>query len=446
MAICQRCRWRRHHADEAGLDGTRTTTRRHPETAALPPWRIRHGSHATAQFLGTFEGEDIETVKWRGLVAANIETTPGPKRGLTMSIATEIDLTAVRFGRAAATLIRYAGMEVAAFRYRTGVEALRISSPAGEVLLLPFKGQQIWDATFGGRRLTMQSMFDEPQATTDYLGTYGALLLHCGIAGMGAPGPDDSHPQHGELPNARFDTAILTTGVDAEGPLLAISGSCRQTRAFHYNYRFSSSVTLRPTRGTFDVSIAVDNLRSVPFDVMYLAHMNFRPIDGGRLFDTVGDDSRDIELRTAVPKGLVISPRHRRFVDAVRDDPQLHRQLLAGQPVEPELVLYLKCGSDPQGFAHSLQVHPDGSADFVSHRPADLPVGVRWISRIGDQDALGLMLPSTSQVDGYLREKANGRVVTLPAGGQFATRYLFGMLDAAEAGRLAAAIEATKRR
>ena len=445
MAIYQRFHWRRQHAVLGELERSRTTIRRHAETAASPAWRIRHGSHATAQFRRTLEGEDIETVELRRIVAANIETTPGFARGLTMSNTTEIDLTAVRFGRAPATLIRYAGMEVAAFRYRTGVEALRISSPAGEVMLLPFKGQQIWDATFSGRRLTMQSMFDEPQATTDFLGTYGALLLHCGIAGMGAPGPDDNHPQHGELPNARFDTAILTTGVDAEGPLLAISGSCRQTRAFHYSYRFSSSVTLRPSRGTFDVSIAVDNLRSVPFDIMYLAHLNFRPVDGGRLFDTVGDDGRDIELRTAVPKGLVISPRHRQFVDAVLDNPQLHRQILAGQPVDPELVLYLRCASDPQGFAHSLQVHPDGSADFVSHRPADLPVGVRWISRIGDQDALGLMLPSTSQVDGYLREKANGRVVTLPAGGQFATRYLFGMLGAADAARMAVAIEATKR-
>ena len=49
-----------------------------------------------------------------------------------------------------------------AFRYDCGIEALRICNARGEIIVLPFKGQQIWRAGFDGRDLTMHSMFDEP--------------------------------------------------------------------------------------------------------------------------------------------------------------------------------------------------------------------------------------------------------------------------------------------
>jgi hypothetical protein len=39
--------------------------------------------------------------------------------------------------------------------------------------MLPFQGQQIWDAWFDERRLTMRSMFPEPKPTREYLDTYG---------------------------------------------------------------------------------------------------------------------------------------------------------------------------------------------------------------------------------------------------------------------------------
>ncbi|GIS11657.1 MAG: hypothetical protein CM15mP115_08080 [Alphaproteobacteria bacterium] len=48
--------------------------------------------------------------------------------------------------------------------------------------MLPFKGQQIWRAGFDGRDLTMRSMFDEPVDTQVYLETYGAFMIHCGLA------------------------------------------------------------------------------------------------------------------------------------------------------------------------------------------------------------------------------------------------------------------------
>ena len=362
-----------------------------------------------------------------------------------MAERAEIDLSAVRFGAQPATLLQANGMSARVFRYSTGIEALTITTPVGKVTVLPFKGQQVWDAEFHGRRLTMRSMFEEPQDTSDYLSTYGAFLIHCGVTAMGAPGPQDSHPLHGELPNARFQSAHLVAGLDEQGPYLALSGEYRQARAFSFNYRFRSEVTLRPDATHLDVAVSVENLRPVPLDVMYLAHINFLPADGGRLLDTVRNDRTGIAVRREHPKGLQISDAQRRLVEQLTADPAIHRHLAPGQRIDPEIVLFLACAADDDGWAHALQLHPDGRADFVSYRPDELPVAVRWISRLGDQEALGLVLPSTSGVDGYTAEKAKGRVVTVAGGGAYSCRYRCGALSATAAKAIVHHVEAVGR-
>ncbi|MFO1075860.1 MAG: DUF4432 domain-containing protein, partial [Geminicoccaceae bacterium] len=86
-----------------------------------------------------------------------------------------VELTPAQFGDREQVVVRHAGLAASAFRFRSGVAALRIANGAGECVLLPFQGQQIWDATFGGRRLTMRSLFGEPRPTMDYLANYGAF-------------------------------------------------------------------------------------------------------------------------------------------------------------------------------------------------------------------------------------------------------------------------------
>jgi hypothetical protein len=355
-----------------------------------------------------------------------------------MSDPVEIDLLAVRFAAQPAALLRTAGMAVTAFRYSTGIEAVRIATPRGEVTILPFKGQQVWRAAFNGRPLTMRSMFEEPQPTADYLSTYGAFLIHCGMSAMGGPGPGDTHPLHGEMPNARFQSARLVAGSDARGPYLTLSGDCVQARAFSFHYRFHADVTLRPDASHLDVNVTVENLRPVPLPVMYLAHVNFRPVDDGRLLDTCPDDASGLVVRQGDPAGLEVSADHRRLIEAWTAEPALHRHLAPGRRIDPEAVLELSCRADAEGWAHGMQLHPDGQADFISYRVAELPFAVRWMSRTGDQDALGLILPATAGVEGFTAEKAKGRLVTLEAGGARSFRYRCGALDAAEARAFAA--------
>jgi hypothetical protein len=108
---------------------------------------------------------------------------------------------------------------------------------------------------------------------------------------------------------------------------------------------------------------------------------------------------------------------------------------------DPEVVFTIDYLSDDQGWAHTLQVHPDESADYVAHRPDQLDKGVRWICRTADQEAIGIVLPATAEPEGYLAEKAKGNLKVLPPQGQFSCEILAGVLSPNEVKDKQAAIE-----
>lgn len=357
-----------------------------------------------------------------------------------------IPLRPEHFTAAPAVVAHHAGTTATAFRYGSGVAGLTLANEAGHIDLLPFHGQQIWDACFHGRRLTMGSMFDEPVATQDYLSNYGAYFIHCGVTAMGNPGPDDRHPLHGELPNAIYQEARLIIGTDEAGPFMGLSGTYRHRVAFTHNYVAEPVIKLGAQGGRIRAALSVRNLKAAPMELMYLAHINFRPIDGATLIDTVPDDPRHMRLRATLPGGFTPSPQHRTLLDATLADPARHRHIRAGEAIDPELVFSLDCRTDENGWAHSLQLLPGGSADFVSHRPAELKRGVRWISRGGDQDALGLMLPATADPDGYTAEKAKGHVQMLAPQEEFRCAMEFGALAPDEAQKLKQSIETINKR
>ena len=346
-----------------------------------------------------------------------------------MSSTTEINLNAVKFGRAETQLARHGALVATVFRYASGVAALRITNQVGEIILLPFHGQQIWDAKFHGRRLTMRSMFDEPVNTQDYLGNYGGFLLHCGATAMGNPGPKDNHPLHGELPNAKYQQAGLTLGEDENGAFMELVGAYRHTVAFTHNYVAQPALRIPESCGTLYLNLCITNLKHSAMDLMYLAHVNFKPVDGAELIDTASDDPARVRVRDQFPEFFKPTDQYRNFIKTLQGQPALHRKIEKGRAIDPELVMGLSFQTDSEGWAHSMQLLPDGSADFISHRPDQLPKGVRWITRTADQDALGLFLPATAEADGYSAEKAKGNVISVSAGASFNCALRFGALD-----------------
>jgi hypothetical protein len=133
-------------------------------------------------------------------------------------------------------------------------------------------------------------------------------------------------------------------------------------------------------------------------------------------------------------------PGFREYLEELGQHPERHEQLSAEQLFDPEVVFYIDYLTDEAGWAHTLQMLPDGSADYLRHRPDQLPKGVRWICRTPDQDALGMVLPATAEPEGYTAEEAKGHLVVLPAGGSFGIELEMGALPPAPARQVAETI------
>lgn len=345
-----------------------------------------------------------------------------------MPMETIIHLAPALFEERERRLVEHGSLSATALRYETGVCAVRLASGMGEIVMLPFQGQQIWSARFAGRDLAMRSMFSQPRPTREYLANYGGFLLHCGATAMGVPTKEDSHPLHGELPNAPYNQAWLVAGDDPEGPYIGLGGQYQHTVAFAHNYLARPLVKLHADATLLHVSFSLANLRHSATEYMYMAHINFRPVDNGRLVYSAPCTPERVRVRCSIPSHVHTREGYRELLDELARHPEKHNVLSPDLICDPEIVFTLDYLTDAQGWAHSMQVHPDGSADYVAHRPGELDKGVRWICRTADEDALGLVLPATAEPEGYLAEKAKGNIRVLPPGGEFRCEMMIGTL------------------
>ena len=344
---------------------------------------------------------------------------------------TTLHLTPEQFASQETPLAELGELTASTFRYPSGVCALRLKNALGDLVLLPFQGQQIWDATMRGRRLTMKSMFDQPYPTRDFLSTYGAFLLHCGATAIGAPGSGDTHPLHGELHNAPYLSAALVLGADEKGQYIGLTGIYRHTVAFNYNYTATPLVKLYTASSVFAISMTIQNLKASSMPLMFLEHVNFLPINDGRLVQTVICNPENMKVRANIPPFMEVAPGYREFVKVLQEHPEKHLVFDSNLVYDPEMVLFLNYLPDENGWAHTMQIHPDGSGDILRHRPEQLNHGVRWICRTADQDAIGIE-PCTAEVEGYIAEKQKGNVRSLPGGAAFTSELEVGVLTVEE--------------
>jgi hypothetical protein len=331
-------------------------------------------------------------------------------------------------------------LRASVFRYDSDIAALRLSNSLGEIICLPFQGQQVWSVIFNERPLHMKSMFTDPRPTREYLQNYGAFLVHCGMTAMGVPSKDDTHPLHGELPHATYAKAYLELGEDERGAYMALGGLYQHTIAFSTNYTAEPLTKLYAGSSLLSMCMTVNNLKNTPQEYMYMAHVNFRPVDHGRFVYTAPATTEYIQVRPMAPH-LKFPANYKDFIEDLGAHPEKHHVLIPGTPYDPEAVLYIKYLADEGGWAHSMQVHPDGGADYIKHRPDQLDHGVRWISRTPDQDCLGIVLPATAKADGYTIEKSRGNVKTLPPHGTFHCEVVAGAVDKADAAKIEAKVD-----
>jgi len=320
------------------------------------------------------------------------------------------------------------------FRYRTGVRAVKLANEHGYILVLPFKGQQIWNAFFHGRFLNMRTMYQEPKDVDHFLRTYGCFLMHCGPLRMGCPGPEDDHVLHGDLPYADYDEAALVLGEDEQGEYMGITGVFDYNRAFGEKYQARPLVRLHQGSSLVDIYMEIENLSHYPMELMYMSHVNFRPVEYGRIVQSVAWTKESMKVRTAIPDHVEAAPDFVDFLGRLEENPRLTEVIRPDDVYDPEIAFFMESPQvDADGWSHYMQVHPDKSADYVRYKPEELDHNTRWISRTADQAGLGLALPATCDPEGYTAEKRKGNIKEIPARSSRSFSVVAGYLNEAEA-------------
>jgi len=330
------------------------------------------------------------------------------------------------------------------FTYPSGVAAIELENDVGAITILPYQGQQVWDASFHGRRLTMKSMYEMPRPVElskqwSYIDTYGSFFVHCGATSMGCPMEADDHPVHGELPNAPYQKAHIGVGSDTRGDFLEVGGIYDHTVAFTCNFRATATIRLYAGESTFPISMHLKNNFHDQMDLMYMAHTNFKPIAGSQLVYTHADGPADLEVGGSVNGLVPPSKNYLDFLDELQSNPSRHNDMDEAmvQSINPEVLVYLRSfKADSEGLAHSMQLLPGaggGGADYVAHKPDQLPLATRWMVHDGSQSALGLTLPATAEPAGKAAETEKGNLQYIAAGAERLFEVEVGALDAAAA-------------
>ena len=346
------------------------------------------------------------------------------------------------FGEKEKRIAENGDLKVSTFVYDSGVAAVRVANRRGYIIVLPFKGQQVWRAVFDQHELIMRNLFDEPEATNEFLKTYGGFMIHCGLTAMGNPSPEDTHVIHGELPCAPYRNAALLCGEDEGGRYVTVTGEYEFKIGFENAYRFRPECKLYEDGTVIHMTSNIENLRNFPMEYLYLCHINFRPVDGSKLVYSAKKEN--VYTHVLVPDNM--NPEDKAKLEAyfemLRKDVTCHENVGAeGQFYQPEIVFTVRYEQDEDGRGYCLQRLPDGYAHYVSHRPSQLPYGLRWISRMGEEDAMGMLLPATAEHNGYLDCKAKGYIRHLPARGTVRFDFEAGLLCPESAQKVADKIE-----
>lgn len=345
----------------------------------------------------------------------------------------KINLYKDMFSRNEKVLFESGNLSVSTFVYSTGVEAVTLKNDKGYVTLLPFMGQMIWSMEFLGHDLVMKSIYDEPEICYQTYGeSYGCFLMHCGLTAMGNPTAEDTHLPHGELPIAKYKEVYITFGEDENGKYIALGGVYSHKRAFELNYDFVPECRLYEGKSTIDMTITFTNKKDLPLEYFYLCHINFRPIDGSKLYYTAKREN--VMPHREVPVGYPKEKETNEYLDRLEKDITIMDTVdSTTQSYAPEIVFTCKYDADKDGNAHTMQVLPDGYACYVKHVPEELPYGVRWIARTEDEDSLGMVLPATAEHRGYLYCKERGMEKYLQPGKSITYHITTGILAPDEA-------------
>ena len=196
------------------------------------------------------------------------------------------------------------------------------------------------------------------------------------------------------------------------------------------------AIDLYEGKAVAEIGVTLRNLRLQPMEYAYLCHINFRPFDGAVLQYTVPRDPEHVTVHRVIPDSLTDEQKKALagYMDKLEKDPSVMDKVGdEGQCYLPEICFTMRYLTDEDGFGYTLQRLPEGGACYVRH-PADiLPYGIRWISRTGNEDSMGMILPASAEHLGYKYAKDHGQIRLLPPEGTLSFSLELGFLSEEEA-------------
>ncbi len=332
-------------------------------------------------------------------------------------------------------ILRAGGLQAALFRTPDGIEALRLRNPRGELVVLPWFGQMLWSMRFDGVDCTMSSGFDAPRPVETIAGTYGCFAFHSGLLRNGVPGPEDDHAAHGEFPCASMREArleLLDGGSD--GLALRLVSTRDHVVGFGPHYHAAPSVTLVERAALATIGMEVHNRCGHEMDLMYMCHVNWAFVPGGRIVQAAPFTPERTRVRRTVPRHVTPSPAYLDRIETLARDPERARILDGSIAYDPEQVFYIDDpGRGADGLTALMLRRPDGDAFGLRYAPATLPHCVRWLFDDPDQKVAAFALPSTCEPEGYTAERRKGHIRSLAPGETARFAVDVAHLDATEA-------------
>ena len=187
----------------------------------------------------------------------------------------------------------------------------------------------------------------------------------------------------------------------------------------------------------------VENLSVKPMDLMYLCHVNFAFVAGGRIVQPVPFGPDFVVARTAIPSFVAATDDYRALIAELALRPDRMEVLSEPERYDPEQVFYIKhLRPGPDGLVHFAMLRPEGDALSIAYDPVALPHTIRWVLQSGDQRVAAFAMPGTCEPEGYTAEKRKGHVRSLAAGARACFTTRLGYADRAQATALVHTIEA----
>ena len=270
-----------------------------------------------------------------------------------------IELRPEQFGAAESVLARWAGLTASTFCYRSGVAGLRIANAVGYIDPSPLpRASRSGTRNFSGdgsRWARCSRSRAEPRTISPPTARF---FIHCGATAMGNPGPTDTPPAPWRAAQRPYQRAALLIGSDEDGAFMGLTGFLPAHGRLQPQLCGAPDCPAGAGESRHSVELSIRNMKHTPMELMYLAHINFRPVDGAVLVDAVPSDLAQMHVRTAAAwLCFADAPRSpRSAAEGHRAAPEDSDR----RAIEPELVMALDYGADESGWAQSMQVLPDG--------------------------------------------------------------------------------------